>query len=72
MPHENPWLNNNPARPVTDIKALDYDRRLIIYWDEEPKLQIREFKWGSDCRMYNEPANCYEDYYEEIYEYFHD
>ena len=46
MPHENPWLNNNPARPVTDIKALDYDRRLIIYWDEEPKLQIREFKWG--------------------------
>mgnify|MGYP003102910865 FL=1 len=27
---ENPWINNDSSRPVTDIKALDYNRRLII------------------------------------------
>lgn len=69
---ENPWLNYDPARPVSDIKELDYDRRWIIYRDEEPKREIREFQREPDCRMYQEPANCYEDYYEELYEYFHD
>lgn len=31
-----PWLNDDLSRPVTDIKELDYNRRLIIYRDEEP------------------------------------
>lgn len=70
--HKSPWLNYDPARPVSDIKELDYDRRWIIYRDEEPKREIREFRWEPDCRMYQEPANCYEDYYKELYEYFHD
>lgn len=67
-----PWLNNDPSRPVTDIKRLDYNRRLIIYRDEEPHKQLREFKWDNGERIYDEPQNLYEDYYEDIYEYFHD
>ena len=70
--HENPWLNNDPTRPVTDIKELDYNRLLIIYRDEEPRRSLREFQWSPDDRMYDEPGNYYEDYYEDIYEYFHD
>lgn len=70
--HDNPWLNNDPSRPVTDIKELDYNRMLIIYRDEEPQKQLREFKQPLDCRMYDEAINFYEDHYEEIYEYFHD
>ena len=69
---ENPWLNNDPSRPVTDIKELDYNRRLIIYRDEEPRRQLREFEWPKNERIYGEPQNLYEDYYEEMYEYFHD
>lgn len=72
VPHKNPWFNYDPARPVTDIKELDYNRRWIIYRDEEPKREVREFQWKPDRRMYKEPANFYEDYYEELYEYFHD
>lgn len=71
-PRENPWFNYDPARPVTDIKELDYNRCWIIYRGEEPKREIREFRWNLDRRMYAEPANGYEDYYEELYEYFHD
>ncbi len=67
-----PWLNNDPSRPVTDIKELDYNRRLIIYRDEEPRKQLREFEWSCDERIYDEAQNLYEDYYEDIYEYFHD
>lgn len=67
-----PWLNNDPSRPVTDIKELDYNRRLIIYRDEEPRRQLQKFEYPKDKRIYGEPQNLYEDYYEEIYEYFHD
>jgi len=70
--HESYWLNNDPTRPVTDIKELDYDRRLIIYRDEEPRRPLREFQWLPDDKMYDEPDNYYEDYYEDIYEFFHD
>ena len=69
---ENPWINNDSSRPVTDIKELDYNRRLIIYRDEEPRRQLREFEWSKDERIYGVPQNLFEDYYEEIYEYFHD
>lgn len=41
---ENPWINNDSSRPVTDIKELDYNRRLIIYRAEEPRRQLREFE----------------------------
>ena len=68
----NPWINNDSSRPITDIKELDYNRRLIIYRDEEPRRQLREFEWPKDERVYGDPQNLYEDYYEEIYEYFHD
>ena len=67
---ENPWINNDSSRPVTDIKELDYNRRLIIYRAEEPRRQLREFEWSKDERIYGVPQNLYEDYYEEIYEYF--
>lgn len=70
--HENPWLNNDLTRPVTDIKRLDYNRRLIIYRDEESLRPLHELQWSSDGRTYDESANYYEDYYEDIYEYFHD
>lgn len=70
--HETPWLNNDPTRPVTDIKELDYNRRLIIYREEEPSQPLQEFQWLPDNKMYDEPDNYYEDYYEDIYEYFHD
>ena len=33
---------------------------------------LQTFSWATDGRMYNDPANCYEDYYEELYEYYHD
>lgn len=66
------WLNSDSSRPVTDIKALDYNRRLIIYRDEEPRQQLQEFEWPKDEQIYCDPQNLYEDYYEEIYEYFHD
>ena len=69
---ENPWINNDSSRPVTDIKELDYNRRLIIYRAEEPRWQLREFEWSKDERIYGAPQNLYEDYYDEIYEYFHD
>lgn len=69
---ENPWRNNDPSRPVTDIKALDYNRLMIIYRDEEPPKQLREFAWPSADRMYLDQDNCYEDYYEMLYEYYHD
>ena len=69
---ENPWINNDPSRPVTDIKELDYERRLIIYRDEESRRQIRKFEWNLDSCMHETSANYYEDYYEDVYEYFHD
>ena len=69
---ENPWINNDSSRPVTDIKELDYNRRLIIYRAEEPRRQLREFEWSKDERIYGAPQNLDEDYYDEIYEYFHD
>lgn len=73
-PHNNrrPWLNDDLSRPVTDIKELDYNRRLIIYRDEEPRRQLQKFEYPKDERIYGESQNLYEDYYEEIYEYFHD
>ena len=67
-----PWLNDDLSRPVTDIKELDYNRRLIIYRDEEPRRQLQKFEYPKDERIYGESQNLYEDYYEEIYEYFHD
>lgn len=67
-----PWLNDDPSRPVTDIKELDYNRGLIIYRDEEPRRQLQPFEYPDDERTYGEPQNLYEDYYEDIYEYFHD
>lgn len=70
--YESPWINNDSSRPVTNIKELDYNRRLIIYRDEESQQQLREFEWPKDERIYGEPQNLYEDYYEEMYEYFHD
>jgi len=70
--HESPWLNNDPTRHVTDIKKLNYNRRLIIYRDEGPLLPLQEFQWLPDNKMYDDPDNYYEDYYEDIYEYFHD
>ena len=70
--HESPWINNDSSRPVTDIKELDYNRRLIIYRDEEPLRQIQNMKWHQDSCMYCDPTTYYEDYYENIYEYFHD
>lgn len=33
---------------------------------------LQTFSWPTDSRMYDDPANCYEDYYEELYEYYHD
>ena len=69
---ENPWRNYDPSRPITDVKALDYDRRWILYRDEELRKSLQTFSWATDGRMYNDPANCYEDYYEELYEYYHD
>lgn len=69
---ENPWRNYDPSRPITDVKALDYDRRWILYRDEGPRKSLQTFSWPTDGRMYNNPANCYEDYYEELYEYYHD
>lgn len=69
---ENPWRNYDPSRPISDVKALDYDRRLILYRDEEPRKSLHTFSWPADGRMYDDPANCYEDYYEELYEYYHD
>lgn len=65
-----PWLNDDLSRPVTDIKELDYNRRLIIYRDEEPRRQLQKFEYPKDERIYGESQNLYEDYYEEIYEYF--
>ena len=47
---ENPWINNDSSRPVTDIKELDYNRRLIIYRDEKPRRQLREFEWSKDAQ----------------------
>lgn len=69
---ENPWRNYDSSRPITDVKALDYDRRWILYRDEEPRKSLQTFSWATDGRMYGDPANCYEDYYEELYEYYHD
>lgn len=40
-----PWLNDDLSRPVTDIKELDYNRRLIIYRDEEPRRQLQKFEY---------------------------
>lgn len=71
-PRENPWVNYDPSRPVTDIKSLDYDRMMIIYRDEDAQKPLRKFQWPSDGDMYDDPTNCYEDYYEELYEYYHD
>ena len=48
------------------------NRRLIIYRDEEPRRQLQKFEYPKDERIYGESQNLYEDYYEEIYEYFHD
>lgn len=70
--HESPWLNNDPTRPVTDIKELDYNGRIIIYRDEAPRRPLQEFQCPPDDRMYDEPENYYEEYYEDIYEFFHD
>lgn len=69
---ENPWRNYDSSRPITDVKALDYDRRRILYRDEEPWDSLQTFSWPSDDRMYDDSANWYEDYYEELYEYSHD
>lgn len=69
---ENPWRNYDPSRPITDVKALDYEHQLIIYRDEKPRQSQQEFSWPLDGRMYEDPINCYEDYYEELYEYYHD
>lgn len=69
---ENPWRNHDPSRPITDVKALDYDCQRILYWDEEPRKSLQTFSWPTGSRMYDDPANCYEDYYEELYEYYHD
>lgn len=66
------WINYDPARPLTDIGRLDYGRRLIIYRDEEPKRQIRAIEWPADDPADSDPANSYEDDYEELYESFHD
>lgn len=46
-----PWLNDDPSRPVTDIKELDYNRGLIIYRDEEPRRQLQPFEYPDDERM---------------------
>lgn len=70
--HENPWLNNDPTRTVTDIKELDYNNLLIIYRDEEPRKALREFPRSTVMQTHDTPENFYEDYYEDIYEYFHD
>lgn len=43
-----PWLNDDLSRPVTDIKELDYNRRLIIYRDEEPRRQLQKFEYPKD------------------------
>ena len=69
-----PHNNRRPLAPrtETDIKELDYNRRLIIYRDEEPRRQLQKFEYPKDERIYGESQNLYEDYYEEIYEYFHD
>lgn len=68
----NHWINYDPARPLTDIGRLDYERRLIIYRDEEPKRQLRAIEWHTDAPAASDPANYYEDDYEELYESFHD
>lgn len=69
---KNPWVNYDSTRPATDIKSLDYDRMMIIYRDDESSEIPRQIRIPSDDKMYDDPTNCYEDYYEELYEYYHD
>ncbi|ETA27370.1 hypothetical protein SJDPG2_03795 [Porphyromonas gingivalis SJD2] len=71
------WLNYDPDRPVTDILKYDYDNRMIIYRDtgrfsdtSSPTPDEGEKKADQDNER--EPLNDYEDYYEELYDYFHD
>ncbi|ATS10860.1 hypothetical protein CS543_08500 [Porphyromonas gingivalis] len=71
------WLNYDPNRPVTDILNYDYDNRMIIYRDtgrfsDTPSPTPDEGEKKADQDDEREPLNDYEDYYEELYDYFHD
>lgn len=73
-PHNNrrPLAQRRSITSCNRHKGIDYNRRLIIYRDEEPRRQLQKFEYPKDERIYGESQNLYEDYYEEIYEYFHD
>lgn len=71
------WLNYDPNRPVTDILNYDYDNRMIIYRDtgrfpDAPSPIPDKGEKKADQDDEREPLNDYEDYYEELYDYFHD
>lgn len=78
--HDNSyWLNYDPSRPATDIANYDYDNRLIIYRDTLRQAgdldslhwlpAAKDEKAEDDDR---EPLNDYEDYFGELYDYYHD
>lgn len=68
--YESYWINADESRSVTDIKSLDYDRRLIIYRPEGRYEGLKE-----DAAPSAEPdfTDWYDlsDYYD-LYEYYHD
>ena len=69
--HTSYWINADESRSVTDIKHLDYDRRLIIY---RPEGRYEGFKEDNNTRSADGDFTDWydlDDYYD-LYEYYHD